>query len=271
MPFDMTTPSNSHATTQQQQQQEIQPGTAAPLVGLEERDFEENTPLLRATAQGDEEAVKLLLARGANLNAQNIYGYTALLTALSKGFANIVDLLLGCGASVHISSVEGLSALHMAAIHCEERVLERLLECGAFIGAQDEEGDTLLHWIIREGKRNILLFVLTKTYLLDTPNEDGETPLHFAASFGEEAMVEALLKHGANPSIKDANGLTPADHALENSHYKIAHLLKGRRHNSNSSRHDPYRRSCGDAHGDYERKRVSQHIPTELPTPTHLC
>jgi len=265
MPFNMTTPFNSHAT-----QQEIQPELPSPSGGLEERDFEENTPLLRATAQGDEESVKALLSRGANPDSQNVYGYTALLTALSKGFSKICMILLGFGASVHISTVEGLSALHMAAIHCDEPMLEKILQCGAFLGVQDEEGDTLLHWAVREGKRHILSFTLSKTPAVDTRNEDGETALHFAASFGEEAMVELLFKHGANPAIKDSNGLTPADHALENSHHKVAHFLKGMKQ-SNSSRHEPYRRSCGDVHSEYERKRVSQHITAEIPHPTHLC
>jgi len=272
----MTTPSTSHATSQQQQQEEQQ-GSGRPQVGLDDRDFEENTLLIRETAKGNIDAVTSLLARKANPNAQNIYGYTALLTALANGFVNIALLLLDFGASVHISTLEGLSALHLAAIHCDDSMLEKLLQCGAFLGVQDEEGDSLFHWVVREQKSDILSFLITKApTFLDTQNEDGETPLHLAASLGEEAAAETLLKSGANPAIKDVTGLTPAEHALENSHFKIAHMLsKGRKGSKGSnSRHEPYRRSCGDTHGEYERKyHMPQHIPSDIsiPPPAHFC
>jgi len=267
----MTTPSTSHATTQQQEEQ--QESGSRPLVGLEDRDFEENTQLLRETAKGNLETVTSLLSKGANPNAQNIYGYTSLLTALANGFPKIALILLDHGASVHISTLEGLSALHLAAIHCDETMLEKLLECGAFLGVQDEAGDTLLHWAVREAKPNILSFLLSKsTSLLDTQNEDGETALHLAAAFGEEGTIETLLKNGATSDIKDVNGLTPAEHALENSHYRIHHMLsKGRKGSNHSHRHEPYRRSCGDVHGEYERKRMSQHNhSSELSPPATL-
>jgi len=267
----MTTPSTSHATTQQQEEQQ---GSGRPLAGLDDRDFEENTSLIRETAKGNIEAVTALLTSGANPNAQNIYGYTALLTALANGNAKIAQALLDFGASVHISTLEGLSALHLAAIHCDETMMEKLLQCGAFLGVKDEEGDTLFHWVVREAKPEILSFLLSKApTFLDSQNEDGETPLHLAAALGEEAAVETLLKSGASTSIKDATGLTPAEHALDNSHYKIAHMLsKGRKGSKGSNpRHEPYRRSCGDIYGEYERKHMPQQIPSELSSPTNLC
>lgn len=268
----MTTPSTSHATTQQQEEQQ---GTGRPLAGLDDCDFEENTQLIRDTAQGNIDSVTALLTSGASPNAQNIYGYTALLTALANGNAKLAQVLLDFGASVHISTLEGLSALHLAAIHCDETMMEKLLQCGAFLGAQDEVGDTLFHWVVREEKSDILSFLLAKApTLLDTQNEDGETPLHLAAALGEEATVETLLRSGANPAIKDVTGLTAAEHALDNSHFKIAHILsKGRKGSKGSApRHEPYRRSCGDTHGEYERKyHMPKRISTEISPPTHLC
>jgi len=266
----MTTSPISHATTQEQR---VKQPHISSEEGVDTRDFEENTMLIKEATLGNEGAVRSLLAKGANPDAQNVFGYTALLVALSKGFSKIAMILLEFGANVHISTLEGLTALHMA-IYCDESVLVQVLQCGAFLGAQDEEGDTVLHWVVREGKQDILSFLLTKISFLDIKNEDGETPLHFAASFGEETMVELFLKNGATPDIKDNNGLTPAEHALENSHYRIAHLLSKVKRHSNNTRHEPYRRSCGDVHGEYERKRLSQHLlPSDhlIPAPTHFC
>jgi hypothetical protein len=39
----------------------------------------------------------------------------------------------------------------------------------------------------------------------------GQTPLHYAAKFGVYYAVKMLLKAGADPSLRDNNGKTPAD------------------------------------------------------------
>jgi len=257
----MTSPSVKHAAQQPEQQQQKE---CPPQAGLEVKDFEENTQLILEASQGNVEGVRRLLSRGANVDSQNIYGYTALTTALVKGFTQIAFDLLDAGANVHISSLEGLTPLHMAAIHCDESMVSKIVGCGAFLGAQDEEGDSLVHWVVREGKRDILSFLINKSVHLDTKNEDGETSLHLAAALGDEIMVELLLKNGASPSVKDNEGLTPFDHAKDNSHFKVARLL-AKESRQNNPRHNPYRRSCGDTHGEYERKVMSQHLPKLSP------
>lgn len=80
--------------------------------GVDIRDFEENTPLLRAASEGQHDTVKLLLEQGACPDSQNIYGYTPLLSALSHGHMQIALLLLQHGASVHLCSVEVRSLFH---------------------------------------------------------------------------------------------------------------------------------------------------------------
>ena len=41
----------------------------------------------------------------------------------------------------------------------------------------------------------------------------GATPLHIAARFGQAAMVDLLVSHGADPSARDDRGQTPLDKA----------------------------------------------------------
>ena len=48
---------------------------------------------------------------------------------------------------------------------------------------------------------------------MDWQNFDGLTALHVAATWGSGEAVRTLLEHGANPLIRDGEGLLPVDHA----------------------------------------------------------
>jgi len=287
------TSSHATTTTTQQEKQQLSPFISSSFIN-----YEENSPLNIAVSEGNEDEVRRLLDNNNNdtdnhsnnrdnkdINSQNIYGYTPLLTALSKGYTKLAFMLIEAGSNVHISTLEGLSPLHMAAIHCDECTILKLLQNGAFLNTQDEVGDSVLHWVIRENNVNMLSLLLggggnVGIICVDIKNEDGETPLHLAASFGEEPLVELLVKHGACIDIKDNLGLTPTDHALENSHYKVAHVLSkmgtgGRKHHGT-----PYRRNCGGdmVHNniEYEKKHkninnITSAISTEVPPPSNFC
>jgi ankyrin repeat protein len=56
------------------------------------------TALMSAAYNGYAEIVMLLIDKGAELNAENMYGYTALKSASSKGHTVIVELLKKAGA-----------------------------------------------------------------------------------------------------------------------------------------------------------------------------
>jgi ankyrin repeat protein len=59
----------------------------------------------------------------------------------------------------------------------------------------------------------------------DGPN--GVTPLMAAASAGHEAVVELLLERGSNPSRRDVQGLSAAEHARLAGHTHLATRLDG--------------------------------------------
>lgn len=67
-------------------------GTEAPGVGG-------LTALMRAAARGHKEAVDLLLARGAAVDARDSFGNTALMYACARGHSAVVEALVGAGAA----------------------------------------------------------------------------------------------------------------------------------------------------------------------------
>jgi ankyrin repeat protein len=72
------------------------------------------TPLMLA-AQNDADLVALLLSKGANVNQQDKAGKTALMYACMRGRADIVKLLAGVGADEKLTDKEGLTAEQHAA------------------------------------------------------------------------------------------------------------------------------------------------------------
>lgn len=81
----------------------------------ETKDYRGNTPLHYASMAGHDDAVRILLAAGASLDATNRAGETPLLAASGmRETDGAVRLLLRAGASLDIRSQDGTSALERA-------------------------------------------------------------------------------------------------------------------------------------------------------------
>lgn len=98
----------------------------------DESGSEKATALISASARGDEDMVRVLLERGANVNLQvpQSTGYwTALLAAARDGKAGVMDLLLQWGGDAEVSapqrSVHGFAASHPLFSATMREVLDR--------------------------------------------------------------------------------------------------------------------------------------------------
>lgn len=54
---------------------------------------------------------------------------------------------------------------------------------------------------------------------------DQATPLHFATLYANYSNCRLLLRHTANPNIKDSHGNTPLHFAVQSENIKIVRLL----------------------------------------------
>lgn len=102
------------------------------------------TPLGLAAFFRQRDALRLLLARGAQVNraSQNAQKVSPLHSAVAGGDEGIVADLLARGADVHARQELGFTPLHNAAAEGNETIIRLLLECGADRAARSDSGRT---------------------------------------------------------------------------------------------------------------------------------
>jgi ankyrin repeat protein len=137
------------------------------------------------------ETVKMLLEKGADIEARNEAGRTFLIEAAGFGRLETVKMLLQKGANLRAQSNDGSTALHAAACDCALATMP----------------DTY----------DVVKLLLEKGAEINTKDNEGYTPLMIASSGGvlKTDIVRVLLENGANPRLKNAHRETALAIALK--------------------------------------------------------
>ncbi len=175
--------------------------------------------LLRACSRGDANGVRTLVRAGHNVNGRDRrHGFTALIAASSGGHLEAVRVLLAAGADVDAVK-EGRTALLVAAAGGHVEVLRELLAAGAAAG-----GDTL-RAAAGEGKLAVVNELLRSGVRADAEAGIGLSPLAAAAYGGHRTVVERLLAAGADPNRPSPSGQTVLDLTVARGDVELARLL----------------------------------------------
>jgi hypothetical protein len=73
---------------------------------------------------------------------------------------------------------------------------------------------------------SIRVFMKFPGFDLNAVDYEGKTALHFACIRGAETVVELLLARGADTTIEDNHGVTAEGHAIANSHFMVARMVR---------------------------------------------
>ena len=145
-----------------------------------------NTPLHFAVRNGDIEIVKMLLDRGADVDAINLYNVTPLHIAVESKKVEIVELLLNHGACVNARNCNSSTPLLLAAKEDSEEIVKLLLKHGADVNSAytctSSEGYTPLCLAVKGGHEKVVQLLLECGANVDAQDNDGKTVLHFAVN-----------------------------------------------------------------------------------------
>ena len=171
-------------------------------------------------AVGNPEMARLLIARGADVNARDGSGRTPLFCLAALGTLGtrrieskeatfeLADLLIAHGADIEGRSTDhfgsparGCTPLHAAADGSYLVMIEKLLMVGANIDTLDDEGYTPLALAAKRGHIEAAGLLIEKGADVNLSGQNrGYCPLAAAIERGQTRMVECLLKAGADPN-----------------------------------------------------------------------
>ncbi|KAK2498524.1 hypothetical protein MC885_006168 [Smutsia gigantea] len=195
------------------------------------------TPLHVASKRGNANMVKLLLDRGAKIDAKTRDGLTPLHCGARSGHEQVLEMLLDRAApilsktkhNVPVDDVTNdyLTALHVAA-HCGHyKVAKVLLDKKANPNAKALNGFTPLHIACKKNRIKVMELLLKHGASIQavTEKQSGLTPIHVAAFMGHVNIVSQLMHHGASPNTTNVRGETALHMAARSGQAEVVRYL----------------------------------------------
>ncbi|XP_071531256.1 uncharacterized protein [Panulirus ornatus] len=183
------------------------------------------TALIVAAQCGHMDVVMELLQRGADPHSAMKDRATAVFVAAQNGHTSVVRTLLAAGAKANVRRVDGASPLWIASQMGHQGVVRLLLNHGVNPDVTRHDGATPLFKAAHKGHLEVVLELLPFKPCLGLL-KNGESALHAAALYGHLRVLRALVQAGADPGLKNDQGLTPIQIAAQARHYEAVQLLK---------------------------------------------
>ena len=207
--------------------------------------------LIRSCRKGRLNIVKWLTkntAADVNYNKSDVLRDTSLTAASRNNHLVIVKYLMEtCNADVNLADSVGNTSLSMACRKVSLSVSMYLLSevSDLDVNIADKYGNTSLHYAVwyskddytqlhlacgyRYGYRGdvteVLRLIYASGHKFNVQDNNGDTPLHYACSNGYSDIVETLMLAGADETITNDRGETPAKVAERMGHNELQNLL----------------------------------------------
>ena len=206
------------------------------------------TSLYRASCRGDTEAVRWLIGRGADPNAQcgdldndgDEVEFTPLLVASRFDSLEVASVLLEEYVDVDYQDKYGRSSLHYASGNDRrtDDLARLLLAYGANPNISDKWNKTALHHASSGGQVTLVALLLEYGAKVDTRDDKRGTSLHRATSNGHSKVVQLLLDHGADVNAQANDRRTALHIAADAGNFQVVEVLLERGADVNAQAND---------------------------------
>ena len=158
----------------------------------------------------NEAKVRLLIERGANLKARTTDGRSIVFQAASMGNAvPLLRLLLEKGGSPDGKTLTGVTPLMAAAGRANVEAVRILIDHKVDVNARNEAGGTALMMGAASGSSQVVRMLLENGADVNLRTKKNESALADAATAGVEESVKLLLDRGAEVNVQDIRGYSP--------------------------------------------------------------
>jgi ankyrin repeat protein len=157
---------------------------------------------------GTGEMADYLIRAGLDVNAVEADGATLLLRAAEEKEPDLLKAALAAGAKIEVVNASGCTALHLAAAGGDIESVRLLLAAGAKVDALANNWQPL-HSAADSGHEEIVRMLLAAGAKIDADSGDGWQPIHLAADGGHDKTLKLLLQAGAKPDVEMAEGWQP--------------------------------------------------------------
>jgi len=196
--------------------------------------------LFLAAGNGEKKVVELLLKFGVDANTKIANLKTPLQYAAYRGHEDIVKMLLTKGAQVDATTPLGDTALVFACVdfrrgpyESNAKVIELLLKAGANPNAVCSAGSPVLHYAAQRGHADVVKLLIEYRADVNLLSSHNATALHYACGYGDQTdhianpeVIKLLLARGADRNIEDPDRLTPLQSATKYNYINIIELLR---------------------------------------------
>jgi uncharacterized protein len=165
-------------------------------VKADETDASGATPLLKAASLNKTSVAAVLIEAKANINAHDGQeGFTALHWAAFKGYPEMTKLLVEKGADVNAKSRMGLTPIMQATMWGHDRIVSYLLSKGARPNEADNDGLTALHNAVSDGQVKVVKALLAGGADPNVKSAKGVTAADVARKKNNPEILAALAAH----------------------------------------------------------------------------
>jgi hypothetical protein len=176
-----------------------------------------------ALTQDNPDKIYALLNRGFDPNTVDPTGIPGLIVAINaSSFSAAAALVAWPSTRVEFRNAADESPLMLAALKGELALCQALIKRDADV---NKPGWAPLHYAATGENLDVVRLLLDENAYIDAASPNGTTPLMMAAQYGTDAAVKLLIEAGADPQLKNEQGLSAFDFANRSGRVKSAELV----------------------------------------------